>query len=359
MKKSLLTLALLAAGSAFAQSSSSSVTLYGIADVAYKNDVVKAKDGAKTETSNMIADGASASRLGFKGERDIAAGLKANFVLEFGIDPTTEVQTIKTRTGIVGLSGGFGGVSFGRRNTLIKDIEFSFDVNEDPNAAGYLGNYARDSRRDDVITYNSPVFAGFSADVQVGFGGTAKTATNAGKSGNAASFGLNYVNGPLAVKLGTETVSSANIISNAKVAGTTVLSALVAPATVTTDFKNTVIGASYDLGVAKLFFVNTSAEQGTGPTNAKLYTNNFGVRVPMGNFTLNANYSNGKALLAGQAVKADVDGVQLSVWYALNKDFTIYGIYGTEQIKHAMFTTAPNVANPKQDTLLAGVRYKF
>ena len=96
------------------------------------------------------------------------------------------------------------------------------------------------------------------------------------------------------------------------------------------------------------------AKQGAGTTEAKFDTNNLGVRIPMGDFTFNAGVSDGKALLPGQAVKADMSGVQLSVWYALNKDTTVYGVYGTEKIKHASFTSTAD-----EKTMLVGIRYKF
>ncbi|PUE18014.1 hypothetical protein B9Z38_02880 [Limnohabitans sp. MMS-10A-160] len=124
----------------------SSVPLYGIAEVACNNSVVTNSVGVKTETHDFITNGLSASCVGFKGEREIASGLKANFVMEFEVDPCTETQAIKIRTGIVGLSGGWGDAIFGRRNALIKDSEYTFDVNMAPTAAGYLGNYARDSQ---------------------------------------------------------------------------------------------------------------------------------------------------------------------------------------------------------------------
>ncbi|PUE46419.1 hypothetical protein B9Z47_13815 [Limnohabitans sp. 2KL-1] len=352
MKKSLMTLALLVATGAYAQS----VTLYGVADVAYNNDVKKSTAGVKTETNDVITNGLSTSRLGFKGDREIASGLKANFVMEFEVDPSTETGGIaKTRVGIVGLSGGFGSVSFGRRNTLVKDIENSFDANDGPTAAGYLGDNARESRRNDVITYTSPVFSGLSADVQLGFGATVKetsaagvvSTTNDGKTGDSTSLGLSYVNGPVAVKFGTETVK--NYSKKVDVAGTS-----VAVPTALADRKNDALGVSYDLGVAKLYFVNTRMKQGTEAAKVTFDTNNFGVRVPMGSFTFSAGISDGKALLPGQAVKADMSGLQLSVWYALNKDTTVYGVYGKETIKHASYATTS-----EDKTMLVGVRYKF
>ena len=53
MKKSLLALAVLAVTGAHAQSS---VTMYGIADVAYNNSVVTSSAGVKTETNDFITN---------------------------------------------------------------------------------------------------------------------------------------------------------------------------------------------------------------------------------------------------------------------------------------------------------------
>ena len=351
MQKSLLAVALMAATGAYAQS----VTLYGVADVAYNNDIKKDTAGKKTETNDVITNGLSTSRLGFKGDREIASGVKANFVMEFEVDPTKDEGIAKTRIGTVGLSGGFGAVSFGRRNTLIKDIENSFDANDGPTSAGYLGDNARESRRSDVITYTTPGFSGFSADVQVGFGATVKetsaagvvSSTNDGKTGDSTSIGLSYVQGPLAVKFGTETVK--NFSKKVDVAGTN-----VAVPSALADRKNDALGLSYDLGMAKLYYVNTRMKQGTDASKVTFDTHNVGVRVPMGAVTFNAGLSDGKALLPGQAVKADMSGVQLSVWYALNKDTTVYGVYGTEKIKHASFATTS-----EDKTMLVGLRYKF
>ncbi|WP_300710842.1 hypothetical protein [Limnohabitans sp.] len=63
--------------------------------------------GALALGSLFITNGLSACCVGFKGEREIASGLKANVVMEFEVDPCTETQAIKIRTGIVGLSVGW------------------------------------------------------------------------------------------------------------------------------------------------------------------------------------------------------------------------------------------------------------
>jgi len=355
MNKTLLALAVLAV--ATGAQAESSVSLYGIADLSLKNEVTKASDGSKKESSSVATDGLQASRIGFKGERDVATGLKANFVLEYGVLPNDNSGTgIKeVRTGTVGLAGNFGAATVGRRNTLIKDIEYSLNANAGETAtAGYLGDNARETRRSNVVTYTTPAFSGFSADLQLGLGGNTKTTNPAGvvtadgKSQDSSSIGLNYANGPLTVKFGHETVKEYG--KSISVAGYSIGTT----GTATSDRKNDVLGASYDLGLAKLYFNATRAKQGADATSVTFDSNNFGVRVPYGAFTFNAGYSDGKAQLAGQPEKADMRGLQLSAWYDLTKDVTLYAIYGKEEIKHPTFTSKPT-----QSDVFAGVRYKF
>jgi len=225
---------------------------------------------------------------------------------------------------------------------------------EEARAAGYLGDNARETRRSNVVTYTTPAFSGFSADLQLGLGGNTKTTNPAGvvtadgKSQDSSSIGLNYANGPLTVKFGHETVKEYG--KSISVAGYSIGTT----GTATSDRKNDVLGASYDLGLAKLYFNATRAKQGADATSVTFDSNNFGVRVPYGAFTFNAGYSDGKAQLAGQPEKADMRGLQLSAWYDLTKDVTLYAIYGKEEIKHPTFTSKPT-----QSDVFAGVRYKF
>ena len=78
MKKSVLALAALGAF-AGAASAQSSVTLFGVADVA-----IQSIDNGD-RTYSMGTDGMSSSRLGFRGVEDLGGGLKASFWLEMGI----------------------------------------------------------------------------------------------------------------------------------------------------------------------------------------------------------------------------------------------------------------------------------
>ena len=83
MKSRLVALALLAAGSAHAQSS---VTLWGIVDawVGQHDNKVGATPAGKNTVVN--SGGAQASRWGLRGEEDLGAGIKLRFALEQGLN---------------------------------------------------------------------------------------------------------------------------------------------------------------------------------------------------------------------------------------------------------------------------------
>ncbi len=368
MKKSLIALACLGCTPVFAQTAPL-VTVYGIADMAINKDSKTSSANVKTDTTNVITNGLSTSRLGFKGDRAISTGLSANYTFEFEIDQSSDSGIVKTRIGTVGLAGAFGALSVGRRTTLVRDLENSLDPNDGPTAAGTLSTKSRETRRDDTITWTSPVFSGFSVDAQIGLGSLQKsTPANGviaydaagvkpdGNSGDSTSLRLNYANGPLTVKVGTETVK--NFYKAIKVGDNNLTAPSGTAADPARDRKHTMYGASYDLGMMTLYYVGTRAEQGTVALKSTFDTNTFALRVPVGALSLNLGMGTGKASVGTtttlQAAKADLKSTQASVWYALNKDTTLYAVYGNEKASHASFTTAQ-----KESTFLLGLRYKF
>ena len=350
IKHTLLAASLLAAISAQAQNA---FTVYGNADIAINNDVKTATTGIKTEETSVVPGGMSTSNVGFRGERQISTGLKATFQMEFEVDQTTDTGIVKTRAGLVGLAGNFGAVTFGRRTTLAKAAIDALDANDAVNTAGFIGDNARDSRRNDMITYSTPNFSGFSADVQLGLGAptritsAAGVVTQDGKSEDTSSVGLNYSNGPLMVKWVNDSIK--NYSRAVSVAGYS-----VAVPTGIASRKNEAIGATYDLGVAKLYFVDTKMKQGTDATLVKFDTQTLGLRAPMGNFTLVAEAGTGKAKLTTSAIQADVDAMQVALFYTLAKDTTLFGIYGTESIAHPSF-----LKKAEQKQTHVGIRYRF
>ena len=137
MKKSLIALAVMAAvaGSAQAQSS---VTVYGIADMA----VQAGNRGTGSGTKYALDSGEQGgSRLGFKGTEDLGGGLKAIFALEAGIymdSGASQGGLTFGRQSWVGLQGDFGTVKMGRQYTP----QFYFFDAVDPFDLGFTSGVA-------------------------------------------------------------------------------------------------------------------------------------------------------------------------------------------------------------------------
>ena len=171
MKKSLLALALMGAFSSAAMAQSS-VTIYGIADIGLQNLKNGNPAGATTKLSSGQVQG---SRLGFKGVEDLGDGLKAHFDLLMGLnlDEGSSAQGGRTfgRRSVVGLSGDFGVLEFGRDKTINNLFIDAFD----PFHSGFInsGN-----------GLSNLYFFGGTANVN----GSASTANSAGRVGNAIFY---------------------------------------------------------------------------------------------------------------------------------------------------------------------------
>jgi predicted porin len=127
MKKSLIALAVMAA--AGAASAQSSVTLFGIVDLAVKH----VRGDGNGKQTQLARDGYNSSRLGFRGTEDLGGGMSASFWLEAGINPDTgngDSSNINNQStgglvvagapaaGATARLGGTQGLTFNRRSTV-------------------------------------------------------------------------------------------------------------------------------------------------------------------------------------------------------------------------------------------------
>jgi predicted porin len=350
MKKTLIALAVLAAsGASFAQSS---VTLYGIVDAGYGELTSTTSAGAKSSVKG-ISSQQSVSRIGFRGEEDLGGGLKANFTLEYYIEPDNGSGigaggvVSSARQAFAGISGAFGSVNAGNQTTLIAAVNGTSDFHGGVNTVGYSIGNNQNSRRSNMIQYTSPSFSGLTATVQVGFAG----AVNADTGDNQA-FRLAYSNGPFTVAYATETTELTKLsVGNFGAAQTadfgtrnpTDLSDALA------DRKRNAFGATYDLGVAKVGFTHSDAKAGSSADAGKFSVNSFGVSAPMGALTLNATFDNGKFTDSG-AASAKLGAYQLSAFYALSKRTNVYAITG--QVKN-------KTTEAKDAQYVVGLRHQF
>ena len=336
MKKSLIALAVLAAsGAAMAQSS---VTLYGVADVAVTH--VNGNDN----WTGLSSGANKTSRLGFRGVEDLGGGLKANFVLEGGINldtgdgksgGATDSGFQFKRQSTVGLAGNFGEVRLGRELTAAFNATARYDVFgsvgiarsqlwDDGKSLAFstapatLGepvdpyHYTTNQRVSNAITYVSPNFSGFKVAANYGFGEVA------GKNSDGRYFGggLTYDNGPLSLGLGAERLNSG--------AGAAMQSQS------TNDITAWSLGGSYDLGVAKLLAAyRQSTAKDVAILGATSDLKNRGymlaVTAPVGPGLVRAAYNRYEAKFDGE--KGVTDQFGLGYVYNLSKRTSVYGTY--------------------------------
>ena len=223
MKKTLIALAAVAAtGAAFAQSS---VTLYGVADVA----LTKSTDtSAAVMSAGALNNGTS--RWGVRGTEDLGGGLKAGFTFEQGLSLgdgsiSTSGAGDFGRAAWMNLSGGFGDLRLGRSLTPAFYGIAAWELTGTANYSvvgsqfGFLGS-ARSSAQ---IMYTTPSMAGFS----VAFAHVLK-GNNVVEGVERARNNLNaiYRNGPIVVAFSYDKLQDAE--------------------------AGKVLGASYDFGGFKL-----------------------------------------------------------------------------------------------------------
>jgi predicted porin len=363
MKKSLVALAALAATTAFAQSS---VTLYGVADVWLGNQkTTTTVNGVSSGVGQnlMGSGGINGSRFGLRGSEDLGGGLKANFQLEngFNIDsgaaaqgstatpPVAASGLLFGRQAFVGLSGGFGAVTFGRQYTAYDEARGGADLMGhsafSPTAgAVWSAGRAYGFRANNTIRYGTNNFGGFTAAVTYSLG---ENKTTAGSAGATLALHGAYNNGPIAVFAAYQqeknpTGSGASTLLNGGFENAT--------AGVTSE-THALISGAYDLGVAKLRVAyNQSKDNAPGTASAdKEFT--FGVAAPLGPVTLEAEF----ATMKNNAVKSRGFGIQAK--YNLSKRTFAYA--GIQNAKTTDTPAGVSGSESKLNLVAVGIRHGF
>ncbi len=316
MKKSLLALAVLGACAGVA-SAQTNVTVYGLVDagVTFENGH---KDGSVTKLATGVKNG---NRLGFKGTEDLGGGLKANFQIESGftLDNGQSAQggTLFGRQAWVGLSGNFGAVGLGRQYTPF----FIALDSVDPFGTGLTGATtnlmaAGSVRGNNAITYSTPAMGGFYASALYGLGEVAGNNSANRKLG----VSVGYANGPVAVVLAHENT---------------------ADATNTNKDKLTLVGGSYNFGVAKLHAAYEIEKLDTSGGDYRDWM--LGVSAPLGAGTVMASYIQKK----DQSAAGNDGGKQFAVGYVYNlsKRTSLYTSYGQINNDSAAAWTVGDASN--------------
>jgi len=412
MKKSLIALAALAATGAFAQST---VTLYGLADIAYGAQKTTGNAGRSIKSSG-VQDGAHAgSRIGFRGTEDLGGGLTAQFVIEQGIAPTND-ESFGTRTAAAGhqvdgfsaggsaaalggtagaysngtnrqsylglSSKGMGTLRVGYQYTNLYELSslsgFVLGSEGIPGAdKGHLhGQTVAGGTRANAITYISPAFSGVTVQLQTGAGSAGRDTYEASAINPASqlsedknqrtSFMAKYTAGPLSAAValtnnkvtqsvraaGTQTISAYGAISAASSAATTNAATRTA--------KLTQFAASYDFGVAKVALTVNDGENGGTSTSTQISSMtgyNLSVNAPLG--ALVPFVSVGKAKTKNDStgvITEDYDMTQFGARYNLSKRTVAYVMVGTTK-NDAPAAVATGFT--KDSKTLVGVSHSF
>lgn len=184
MKKTLAALAVLGA---FAGSAAAAdVTLYGVIDYGMNYQHVDG-DASNTDADDsftMKSGQNSGSRFGLKGEEDLGNGVKVGFVLENGFDADDGTfdsngdDRIFGREAQLYVQGSFGKLGFGRAGQFASALgSYGLLGQTSPFSSGW-GSFtgqkfvqaAGHTRFDNMVTYQTPSFAGFQISAQYSFG---------------------------------------------------------------------------------------------------------------------------------------------------------------------------------------------
>ena len=377
MKKSLVALAVLAA--AGAASAQSSVTLFGILDASVSHYSVK--DG---QSQTVLGNGGyNSSRLGFRGTEDLGGGLAAGFWLEAPLsnDDGSQVRGFNfTRRSTVSLSGGFGEVRLGRDYTPTFWNDTVFDpfgtngagtnvINSVHNAGVLTGAFTgipaaalvdpAAVRASNTIGYFLPPnLGGFYGQVQ--FGLDEQVHNDSGfnsKAGRYVGGRFGYANGPLDVAVAygqTRTLDA----QTAKI-----------------DVNTFNLGASYDLGVVKLFGEVSQIKNdfdNIGPVgldSVKVNGYLLGATAPIGAGLIRASYSVAKGDADGAAADPKASKFALGYVHNLSKRTALYATVAHISNKDGSnFTTYPGsnavtgitgTANKSSNGYDFGIRHSF
>ena len=351
-KKSLIAVAVLGATAFSVQAAD--VTMYGKVDLGLQYKTSEVTVGDKTmvdeDTFSMENGRNSASRFGIKGSEDLGNGMKVSFQLENGFKADSgEFKTpgkLFDRQATVALSSDFGTLTMGRVGGIGSgagfDLVYGYADAFDGGSGSVLG-LAKSDRYDNMITYQTPKFAGMQATVQYSF---KEASGDEGREGSSAvnryaSAGLTGNFGALNTVLAYEFQNYDSIGDNGR----------------EEDGHIVYLGGNYDCGFAKTFvmaqyFKGLKAGSITGlgmlgdipngtdgtleddfntdlGKGAKGYGLHLGTIVPIsnGDLTVGAYYVDGK----GEASVADVEdvdfdyiGLATKYEYRLSKRTSVY-----------------------------------
>ena len=330
MKKSLIALAVLAAsGAAMAQSS---VTLYGVADMAVgkvsqaAGGLALANDDFQAITSSTLNNGTS--RFGLGGTEDLGGGLKAGFNFEGGLSLANGAGNLSggqlfSRAANMSLMGGFGEIRLGRDftpsfwNTTVYDAFGTNGIAQAMTPGMGGGNQNNAVRANNTISYFLPgSLGGVQGQFQYGWG---ENVSGGSKTNNYFGFRVGYAAGPISTHVAYGKTDGGTLTANDDNA----------------DVKYLNVGFSFDAGVVKPMVFYGQEKTGAG---AKVTGLEFSIVAPVGAGEIRGAYSR------YDVANSSNDWTKLGVGYVhnLSKRSAVYAQYARVTNKGAQTKSVSN-----------------
>jgi predicted porin len=339
MKKSLVALAVLA-GFAGAAAAQSSVTLFGVIDVAARYTKANGQD-----TKQLTNDGSSSSRIGVRGVEDLGGGLKAGFWLEGALSAdtgTADATRFWGRRASVSLMGDFGEVRLGRGKTSTRLVVDDFDVYSTTGLGDVTRTYSLLGSNIDTINRADNLVQYFLPSNLGGVYGSFDVAAGEGTDGKK-SFGgrLGYKVADLNIAGGYQSTDSLN-----------------------SKFKQLSLGASYDFKVVKVQGLFSQLKFGSRKQN--VFT--VGAVVPVtaaGSVT--AQYTkaetNGAGDVGPQSGRGDAQAFSIGYQHNLSKRTALYTTASIIDNDNSNFRVQTNAVasavGGKSGGLDVGIKHSF
>ena len=341
-KKSLAAMAIL--GAFAGVTSAATVELYGVVDegLLFKNKKVTNEESVNTLA---LQSGLNAgSRFGLKGVEDLGNGLKVGFKLEnqFNADDgSLKNDRLFHREAALTVYSQYGTLALGRMGGVgsaagTYDLVYGYGDAFDGGDNGIFGLVASD-RYDNMLTYQTPKFAGVQATVQYSFKENSVKQKDE-REGSSASN--RYASAAVTGDFGPLGLVAAYEYQNYASYGDTVT--VHDPK----DGHTVYFGGNYDCGFAKTFAMvqyfkgfhelDENKDTPTGNESSKGYGLHLGTQFPVlaGNLTVGAYYVDAKTETVGQP-DDDYEYIGLSTryTYSLSKRTTFYTGVGYSEEK--------------------------
>jgi len=308
----------------------------------------------------------SASRFGVKGSEDLGNGMKVSFQLENGFKADSgEFKTsgkLFDRQATVALSSDFGTLTMGRVGGIGSgagfDLVYGYADAFDGGSGSVLG-LAKSDRYDNMITYQTPKFAGMQATVQYSFNESSTDKDREGSSAvnRYASAGLTGSFGALNTVLAYEFQNYQSFGKDAR----------------GEDGHIVYLGGNYDFEVAKVFvmgqyFKGLAENPFAGDAfeghpvdgeGVKGFGAHVGTIVPVagGDFTGGLYYVDSTVKYAEEDADGKYYGVALKYEYPLSKRTSVYG--GTGWYKAKVDYSADDVYKEEAYQAYLGLTHCF